>query len=272
MDRLLFSGTRARALPALFAVATSLLLVAAPSWAGYYGNYSSPTGTVSFLDVEDQNGLYGAPTASANSLDFTPNAFEADCQLDPSCPPSPTNTSDLLTLQILADAGFFIDDVLLTEAGDTFITDNLLPFASATTTVTADVFVDILEIDGASVSGINGNSAMVFTSGGVFDTSTDPNGSQQWTGELLLDLDALIAGAGETGRATRVEISLSNTLTAYADNGGLARIEKKDIDGLAITVIPEPGTALLMSLGLAGLAAVRRPPAHARRLVGRVER
>ena len=30
-------------------------------------------------------------------------------------------------------------------------------------------------------------------------------------------------------------------------------------DSLTITVVPEPGTALLMGLGLAGLAAVRRP-------------
>ncbi|MBW2423566.1 MAG: PEP-CTERM sorting domain-containing protein [Deltaproteobacteria bacterium] len=41
---------------------------------------------------------------------------------------------------------------------------------------------------------------------------------------------------------------------APGETGAAARIQKKDIDGLAITVIPEPGTALLMGLGLFALA------------------
>ncbi len=36
-----------------------------------------------------------------------------------------------------------------------------------------------------------------------------------------------------------------------------------DVPGLPITVIPEPGTALLMSLGLIGLASIRREPNRA---------
>ena len=58
--------------------------------------------------------------------------------------------------------------------------------------------------------------------------------------------------------ATRIEVSLSNTLTAYGDNGAVASIRKDAVAGLAIKVIPEPGTALLMGLGLAALATRRR--------------
>lgn len=71
-------------------------------------------------------------------------------------------------------------------------------------------------------------------------------------------MDAVITANALTGKATLVELSLANTLTAFAENGAQAFIEKKDIDGLAITVIPEPGTALLMLLGLSGLAMAGR--------------
>ena len=121
------------------------------------------------------------------------------------------------------------------------------------------MFVDVLEIDGAPVNGLNGNAQMVFSRGGQYAT-TDPEGAgtRIWTGFLSIDVDSVIAGGGGSGQATLVRISLANTLTAFAESGASARIEKKDIDGLAITVVPEPGTALLMGLGLFGLAASNR--------------
>lgn len=248
MYRLLFSA----ALGLTVLLATTTIASAAS-----YGNFSSPTGTVSFLNVEDVNGLFGTPIATGNSLDFNPNMFEADCAVSITCPPTPHEVADTLTLQIDADAGFFIEDIMLSESGDTFL--GAFGAAFAATTVVGDVFIDILEIDGVAVNGVNGVAQMVFTSGGTFDTDTEGNGLHVWDGLLNLDVDALIAGSPESGKATLVEISLSNTLTAYADSGASARIEKKDFDGLAITVVPEPGPAILMGLGLAGLAgAVRR--------------
>lgn len=239
------------------ALALALLSIpASESSAAFYGTFSSGTGTVTFVDVQDVNGLYGMPTASGNSLDFSPNAFEADCSVSGSCPPTPHQVDDTLTLQIDADAGFFIDDILLTEAGDTSL--QAFGGAFAATTVVADVFVDVLEINGSSVNSVNGNAQMVFTQNGEYETTDEGTGTHIWTGQLLLDVDGVIAAAGESGRATLVELSLSNTLTAYAESGATARIEKKDVDGLAITVIPEPGTALLMALGLMGLATPRR--------------
>jgi hypothetical protein len=239
------------------ALALALLLgSAAVSSAASYGNFYSPGATVQFLNVADLNGLFGAPTVSFESLDFSPNTFEADCAVSASCPPTPHTVSDTLTLQIAATAGNFIEKIRLSEAGDTSINSFLNAFAA--TSVTADVFVDILAIDGSAVNGVNANTQMVFTSGGTFDTNVQGNGTHTWTGNLLLELDAIIAAAALTGQATLVEISISNTLTAFAESGASARIEKKDFDGVGITVIPEPASALLMGLGLAGLAWVGR--------------
>jgi len=232
----------------------SALLLSSTSHAASYGNFGGST--VDFLNVRDQNGLFGAPTVSVDSLDFSPNTFEAICPGAPTCPPSPVQVDDTLTLTIDARNGSFIDDVLLTEAGDTSLSSFLNAFAA--TSVTATVFVDIFEINGVAVNNINGNAQMVFTQGGVFESTDEGYGTHVWTGSLLIDLDQIISNAGGTGRATLVEINLNNTLVAFAASGASARIEKKDIDGLAITVVPEPGTALLMGLGLAGLAAIRR--------------
>ncbi len=160
--------------------------------------------------------------------------------------------SDTLTLQIQASSQDFIGEVILREAGDTTLASFLDAFAA--TTVSADVFIDVLELNGASINNLNLNTQMVFTAGGNYTTNGAGAGTHLWNGFLKLDIDAMIAAAGLFGNATLVEISLSNTLTAYAESGASARIEKKDIDGLAITVVPEPGTAILMGLGLAGLA------------------
>jgi len=242
----------------LFGVAalslSAALLLASAAQAANYGNFVGST--VVFQNVRDQNGLFGAPTVSVDSLDFSPNAFEADCAVAPGCPPSPVQVDDTLTLAIQANSGSFIDDILLTEAGDTTLSSFLN--ALAATQVTASVFIDIFAIDGVAVNGINANAQMVFTQGGIYETTDEGPGTHLWSGSLLIDLDQIIANAGASGRATRVEINLNNTLVAFAQDGAAARIEKKDIDGLAITVVPEPGTALLMGLGLLGLSSIRR--------------
>lgn len=232
----------------------SALLFSSIGQATNYGNFGGST--VDFLNVRDQNGLFGAPTVSVDSLDFDPNTFEAICDGTGICPPTPKQVDDTLTLTIDAKNGSFIDDVLLTEAGDTALSSFLNAFAA--TTVSATVFVDIFELNGVSVNNINANAQMVFTRNGQYETTDEGPGSYIWTGSLLIDLDQIIASKGGVGRATLVGINLNNTLAAFAQSGATARIEKKDFDGLAITIVPEPTTALMMALGLVGLASIRR--------------
>ena len=135
---------------------SSALLLASSSQATNYGNFGGST--VDFLNVRDQNALFGAPTVSVDSLDFSPNTFEAICP-GPGCPPSPLQVDDTLTLSIDAHTGSFLDDILLTEAGDTVLSSFLNAFAA--TSVSATVFIDIFELNGIAVNNINGNAQMV---------------------------------------------------------------------------------------------------------------
>ena len=89
-------------------VVLSSMLFATAAQATIYGDFVDAGGTVGFLDVEDQNGLFGAPTVSLDTLDFSPNAFEADCALSASCPPTPVMVDDTLTFTIQAKSGSFI--------------------------------------------------------------------------------------------------------------------------------------------------------------------
>ena len=242
----------ALALALSFGIAGSASIASAAS----YGNFNSPSGTVSFLNVHDVNGLFGAPTVIGNDLDFNPTTFKAQCAGTPGCPPTPATVSDTLVLDIHAIPGQIINTVMMTEAGDTTLSSFLNAFAA--TTVVANVFIDVLEVNGLPVNGLNNNAQMVFTRNGQFETTDEGVGTHLWSGLLSFDVNSVIAGGGGSGQATLVRLSLSNTLTAVAASGAAASIQKKDVDGLAITVVPEPGTALLMGLGLLGLAATGR--------------
>ena len=239
--------------------AALLSLLALFSWtastavAGSYGDFIGST--VSFEDVNDQNDLFGMPTVSGDSLDFSPNSFEADCAAS-ACAPSPLQVDDTLNFFIRANTGSFIDTIVLQEAGDTTLSSFLGAFAA--TQVTATVFIDIFEVNGVSINNISAQAQMVFNNSGQFETNDEGTGTHIWTGALNIDLDQILADAGVSGQATLVELNLNNTLIAFAESGASARIEKKDIDGLAITVVPEPGTAILMGLGLIGLTVSGR--------------
>ena len=245
------------------AAATLLLgLLAASSQAAVmHGNF--PATTVDFLDVTEEtllstsgkpDGLFGAPTVAGDSLDFDPIGFSAS-----STGGGPSDILDVqLKFMIQAKDGNAISSILLTEAGDTTL-DNGFSSDDALTRVTANIFVDILEIDGVGVAGIDFTGDMEFMpSDGDYQLSVDnPGGSSlntSWTGTYFQELGAILAMNGRTGNVTKVSVTLDNTLTATSAAGSTAFIAKKDADGIVITVnpdemeIPEP-TSLLLGLG-----------------------
>lgn len=244
-----------------------------PGPGGMMGFKDPNTGTVWYGPVTESNGdpndpaqqLFGPPSSvSGNSIDFNPQGFNAQSSGDDS-----EITDSQLSFMIVAMAGTTIENLLFTEAGDTTLA---ALSGSAFTSVTMEMFIDVIEIDGAPApGGTNIQGSMVFTPsdgdygvgvGGGFPNDGFPNYATAWNGELFLDIDQELTDQNIDFifGATKLNVTLDNTLTAASAGGGSAFIAKKDFDGLTVTSnIPEPTTALLLLSGLlAGVATRRR--------------
>ncbi len=241
-----------------------LVAVAAPI---NYGNFTAAT--VDFLQVtEDANSfgdnppLFGAPTVAGNSLDFNPIGFSAAA----AGAGGNDITDGQLTFMIMAHNGHAISNVGFSESGDTLLSG--FGTDATFTKVTAEVFVDIFEVDGNPINQINVQADLVFTPlNGEYKLLTDGGGGPffqaNWQGSLSIDLNAALTGAGQAFilGATKVAVSLDNTLAALSEAGTSSFIAKKDFDALSITVntpIPEPASVVLIVMGLAGVLGSRR--------------
>jgi hypothetical protein len=72
-----------------------------------------------------------------------------------------------------------------------------------------------------------------------------------WNGGIDFDVTLALRSVGiNFGTATEVYVSMDNTLVTTSEAGTQAFIKKKTIDGVGITVIPEPATICLFSLGV----------------------
>jgi hypothetical protein len=224
-------------------------------------NYGNLTGTtVSYLGItEDQSTenpalqipLFGAPTISGNSLRFSPTSFGAS-----SVNGTPDITDGTLTTTIVASAGNFIPTIQFSESGDY----SLLGTGTAATRVWVGLafFVDVLEVNGApaTVPTLSGNGIFSPLSGDFNLVNPGPTFLGLWNGGANIDVNAHLAANGITGQATRVRVVIDNQLVAVSEAGTVAFIKKKEIGGVAITVVPSPASLALVGLG--GLVAARR--------------
>lgn len=250
----------------IFAVLVlSGLLVSTPALAAPLNHGDFHGTSVSYMQVTedalspgDSTPLFGAPTITGDSLDFDPVSFSASA----SGAGGVDTTAGNVEFDVLAKSGFSIDTLTFTEAGNTtlagFGTD------STFTQVTATLVIDIEEVDGAPFTGgpINYTDALTFTpSGGDFGLATDGAGgpafSQLWTGQANVNIGQILAdnNVSSVNGATKVTVTLVNSLVALSEDGTQAFISKQDVDGnLTVTAnVPEPGAFSLLAL-LAGSA------------------
>lgn len=226
-----------------------------------YGDRVASTVTyqqVTESSITDANALYGVPTTSGNTLNLAPVGFGSYV---PDTIAGSDKTDGQLDFTVVANTGV-LTDLNFSERGDY----SMFGFTSsnAFVDVSAWYHVKILEVDGHPVSGapIEGSVEMDFLpspDGSYWQTSI-PLQDGIWTGNMTIDLLALLddAGEGYDFGATKVAVSLDNHLTAYSALGSEAFIAKKDFTGFSITAVPEPATMSFIAFFTCGLWFTRR--------------
>jgi len=226
-----------------------------------YGDFAGDT--VMYLGVTEDSGtdpvpLYGAPNVFGNTLDFNPVSFNSTA----SGAGGVDITDGTLALMMTSKPGHFIDMIKFDEAGDV----TLAGFGGAGTfaSVVANFNIEIQEVDGAGIGSILIQASMVFTpSNGDYDQAADGGGgpafNTAWSGLLMVDIEQALINNNIpfVNGATKISVVLDNTLTATSEAGTSVFIGKKDIGGVGITVIPEPATLGLLTLGGACLLGRR---------------
>jgi hypothetical protein len=241
-----------------------------------YGDFMGSTVTYRMVREEattigDVAPLFGMPTVGGDSLDFDPVGFSASAAgvggVD--------ITESTLAFMVEAKPGSVIQTIKFDEAGDTTLIGGA---GLAFTAVSADVNIDIEQVDGMSITPIklNGLEMMFTPSNGDYLLGTDgafPMFDTIWTGTLSVNIEQALMDNNVpfVGGATKISVILDNTLSAMSANGTQSVIAKKD-NGLIVTTgtrpdpgggpeIPEPASCCLAMLGLAvGATLTRRSP------------
>ncbi len=201
-------------------------------------------------------GLFGEPTVSGDALDFNPKNFSASA----SGAAGNDITDSNLQFAVHAKPGKGISSLGFSERGDATVAGlSNDAFAS----VSATIFVEVTELNGIPTSIDLPVISMAFTpSDGTYQLSVDgtgPSTTFAFSGAAFIDIGPYIP-FGTT--ATKLYISLDNTLTASSQAGTSAFIQKKDFGGVSITVdtfnIPEPATVSIVLLALVMSGVTRR--------------
>ncbi len=211
----------------------SLLITACVSYSHAdvinYGDFNGDN--VTYIDVTESSvdpvPLYGAPTVVGNDLDMPAIGFASE-----------SNNGEIdfldgrLTFMIEADPNTTIDSVTLEEFGAyfTFGEDSIA-------SVSAVAFVETLEGD-------------LFS--GTFDfvtTGSNLPDSGGWIESLTLEFP----------ETTKITVTIDNQLFTFADDPGVAFIDKGGVNViLGTNVIPEPTVSMVLACGALGLITRRR--------------
>jgi len=219
-----------------------------------YGDFSGATVVyqqVTEASVDPLFPLFGAPDLVIDTLDFKPLQFES--QSAGSSPGADVTDGTLMTTIMAKPGTPGIDLVRILEAGDFTLSGN--PDTMGMARATLHVRLEVVEIDGAPLPV---PIPFLLDDDVLFSLPGDVSGF--WDLSAEFDVNMLLAEEGSTsGRATKIDIALNNTLTTTSQDGSVSFIKKKDFFITTVT-IPEPASAVLILLGVlcCGLARRRR--------------
>jgi len=231
-----------------------------------YGDF--PGATVMYTQVTESSStdptpLFGSPTVSGDSIDFTPVNFAATSQLHV---PAVDQTDGHLIFGVMANPLATIKNINFEEGGGLTVGG----FGTNMTFVDVSAVgnIDIFEVDGAGISKLSIPIDLKFSFG---NNGTSDNGEWHlvpqgfvngaWTGGQLVDITGYLHTHGYPNAlgATKIQVAIDNKMYAQSEIDATASIDKKDFGGLSVTVnIPEPATMSLLVLGFVGLFAARR--------------
>jgi hypothetical protein len=221
---------------------------------------------LTFVDITESSAtdpgpLYGTPTVSGNSLDFTPPSFFAISSFQ--APPL-DRTDGLLTFMAVSKPGKTIENMFFQEGGARSIggfgTDQTFIDVSAVG------FLQVSEVDGLpiSVQTFNLNFKFDFGSNGAQDNGTwrlisEGTDTDLWIGSQFVDIKQGLIDRGVpfVKGATKVTVIIDNILYAQSEPLASGFIDKKDFFTVT-TNIPEPTSCVLAMFGLMVGALVSR--------------
>jgi len=221
-----------------------LIALAAPPTAAVVNYPDMPgvnPGEVDFLQlsessVTDPEPLYGTPVRAGNLLSFPLLSFQSA-----STGGAADTTSGQFQMRIRAAAGTFLDGITILEFGDYALTGTGSPATSAT--VNGSVAVTDLD------PGLSGIIPAVLTVAPPPPYALPADSAGSFSGLVQVDLTGL--GIRE------VMLTFNNNLqtTSEPDTSAVVAKGRDGAPGI-VTIVPEPITAVLLTLG--GVVLIRR--------------